>query len=260
MNNNNNAIPSISIITVTYNAEAFIKKTIESVVEQTYKNIEYIIIDGASKDATMKIVEPFKSHIAQCISEPDKGLYDAMNKGIMAANGDFILYLNAGDVLFAPNTIEEIFKHYKEDTDILYGETMLINESGEHLGKLSELSRRKYPKNLHWKSLKYGMVVCHQSFIPRKKVVSKYMDNNLCADIDWVMECLKKARGVVNTNQIISGFLTGGISSQQLSKSLKDRFKVLKKHFGFLHTLWIHLVIAGRIFSFSLKKQAHKHY
>jgi Glycosyltransferases involved in cell wall biogenesis len=95
---NNRPDPRFSIITVTYNAEKVIEKTIQSIVGQTYKNYEYIIIDGASKDSTLAIIDKYRDNVNKLISEPDKGLYDAMNKGIAAASGDYLCFLNAGDI------------------------------------------------------------------------------------------------------------------------------------------------------------------
>ena len=106
-----------------------------------------------------------------------------------------------------------------------------------------------------WEDMKYGMVVCHQSFIVRKKIAPFYIQHNLCADIDWVIYCLRFARKIVNTNQIISNFLIGGVSKQQQQQSLKDRYFVYQKQFGVLSNYWIHLVIAYRTIIFTLKKQ-----
>lgn len=249
-----NSSPVLSIITVTYNAAPFIIPTIESVLSQSYENIEYIIIDGDSKDATKQLIQNYQSHLAQFISEPDEGLYDAMNKGIKLATGDFLLFLNAGDTLYNDNTIASSFMHYQKTVDVLYGETMMIDEARKSIGTRSETTRRKLPKNMIWKDMKYGMVVCHQSFIVRKDIAPYYIMNNLCADIDWVINCLKAARKIVNTNQIIANFLIGGLSKQHQQKALKDRYFVYKKQFGFLSNCWIHLVIAYRALAFKLTR------
>ncbi len=247
---NTNLSPVISIITVTYNAASFIVPTMESVFNQSYNNIEYIVVDGASEDTTVELIGKYQSQIAQFISEPDEGLYDAMNKGIKLATGDFILFLNAGDTLYSKDTITNSFELYEASVDVLYGETMMIDEVGKNLGTRSETTRRKLPKNMTWEDMKFGMVVCHQSFIVRKEIAPFYIQNNLCADIDWVINCLKSARKIINTNQIISNFLIGGVSKQQQKKSLKDRFFVYQKQFGILSNWWIHLVIAYKVIVF----------
>lgn len=257
---NISATPLISIVTVTYNAELYLEVTIKSVIEQTYQNIEYILIDGASKDGTVNIIQQYQEHIAYWVSEPDKGLYDAMNKGLRAATGDYVLFLNAGDLLFASDTIQKCFKAKNAGADIYYGETMLIDEKGKSLGIRSETTRRKLPKNMTWQDMKDGMVVCHQSFIVRKNIAPNYIENNLCADIDWVIYCLKSAKEIVHTDIIISNFLVGGVSKQQQKKAWKDRFVVYKKHYGWFQNLWIHLLIVFKVIVFSFKKKEHKIY
>ena len=250
MNTHPNSSPVLSIITVTYNAAPFIIPTIESVISQSYENIEYIIIDGDSKDGTKQLIQKYQSRLAHFITEPDEGLYDAMNKGIKLATGDFLLFLNAGDTLYKKHTISNSFKYYQETVDVLYGETMMIDEARKSIGTRSETTRRKLPKNMTWEDMKYGMVVCHQSFIVRKDIAPYYIDHNLCADIDWVINCLKASRKIVNTHQIIANFLIGGVSKQQQQKSLKDRYLVYQKQFGFLTNCWIHVIIAYRAFVF----------
>lgn len=101
--------PKFSIITVTYNAEKVLEDTIQSIVTQSYKNVEYIIVDGGSTDGTLTIVNKYKEHIHTIVSEPDKGLYDAMNKGIKLATGDYLCFLNAGDGLHEDDTLYESF-------------------------------------------------------------------------------------------------------------------------------------------------------
>ena len=186
--------PKISIITVTYNCEKVIQKTIDSVLRQTYSHIEHIVVDGASKDRTFQIVQGYGDRIAQAISEPDKGLYDAMNKGLKLATGDFVWFVNAGDWIHADDTVEKMVNFCESDTDILYGEVMMVDQKGQELGTRSEITTQQLPQNLNWKSLKKGMVVSHQGFLPRLSIVQAYMSNNLAADIDWVINALKKSR------------------------------------------------------------------
>lgn len=103
----NHPTPKFSVITVTYNAEAVLEDTIQSVISQTYRHVEYIIVDGASKDKTLSIIDRYKDHIAKVTSEPDKGLYDAMNKGIRLATGDYLCFLNAGDSFHEDDTLQQ---------------------------------------------------------------------------------------------------------------------------------------------------------
>ena len=128
--------PKFSIITVTYNAAAVIEDTLQSVITQTYKNIEYIIIDGASTDRTMEIIGRYRKHIHTVVSEPDRGLYDAMNKGIRLATGDYVCFLNAGDELHEDDTLQLIVHSLTGLTglpDVIYGRTAIVDEEGHFL-------------------------------------------------------------------------------------------------------------------------------
>ena len=129
MHNNNHIHPRFSIITVTYNAEKALEETIQSIISQTYKDIEYIIVDGGSKDRTLSIIEKYKSHIAKVVSEPDKGLYDAMNKGLKMATGDYVCFLNAGDSLHEDETVTMMVKSIEKNQfpDVIYGETAIVD-------------------------------------------------------------------------------------------------------------------------------------
>lgn len=152
--------PKFSIITVTYNAEKVLEDTIQSIVTQSYKNVEYIIVDGGSTDGTLAIVNKYREHIHTVVSEPDKGLYDAMNKGIKLATGDYLCFLNAGDGLHEDDTLLQIAHSLTRTIlpDVIYGETDIVDSEGHFLYK----RRLSAPETLHWKSFKKGMLVCHQ--------------------------------------------------------------------------------------------------
>lgn len=246
---------TFSIITVVYNGENVLEGTIESVITQTFKNFEYIIIDGASKDKTSDILKKYTSPISKIISEPDKGLYDAMNKGMRMASGDFLLFLNAGDRLYDKNVLDKIAQCITVDTDIIYGETMHVNDNRDKLGTRSEKTTHRLPKNLTWKSFRYGMSVCHQSIFVRRSVAPFYIEKNLAADIDWIIAALKKSRKNVNVHTIVSTYLIGGISKQKHNQSLKDRFLVLQKHYGIVSNIFNHAVIAVRGLYFEFRKK-----
>lgn len=237
--------PKISIITVSYNAEKVIERTIKSVVNQSYSNIEYIIIDGASTDHTLAIVYIFEKQIAKVVSEPDNGLYDAMNKGIQLATGDYVWFLNAGDEIHSNNTIETMLA--KGEADIYYSDTLVVNEDRKEIGLLSQLTHNNAPNNLRWQDMKQGMVVCHQSFVVKREIAPPYSNNyKLSADIDWVIKCLKAANSVMKCDFILAKFLTAGLSKQYLGNSMKERYRILKTHFGFLSNLWNHLFLMFR--------------
>jgi glycosyltransferase involved in cell wall biosynthesis len=235
--------PKFSIITIVYNGASLIEGTMQSVFNQTLTDYEYLIIDGNSKDKTIDIVKDYAQRYPlslKWISETDKGLYDAMNKGLKMANGEYVLFLNCGDHLFEPTTLEKMASKAEPNTDVLYGETMLVNDNREHLGTRTDLTVQKLPPQLKWQNLRFGMVVCHQSFLPKRAIAPYYIENNLAADIDWVIKCLKKSKKTVFTDTIISEYLVGGVSKERHLQSLKDRYEILKNHYGWLPNLLAH--------------------
>lgn len=239
---------SFSIITVVYNGETLLPGTMQSVLDQTYLHIEYIVIDGASRDNTLQIIKGFAPKMPRLrwISEKDSGLYDAMNKGLQLATGDFVQFLNTGDHLHAPDTIEKLAALAKPNTGVLYGETLLVDEDRKPAGIMSELSTRKIPKHLHWRDFLGGMLVVHQSFIPRRTLAPLYRHENLCADYDWCIRILKSSPENVYTGLTITNYLMGGLSKQRHQQSLKDRFQVMQAHYGLLPTLFAHAWIICR--------------
>jgi glycosyltransferase involved in cell wall biosynthesis len=254
---------TFSIITIVYNGASLIEGTMQSVLNQTFTDFEYLIIDGASKDETMALVEKYRERhplSIRAFSERDKGLYDAMNKGLAHSKGDFILFLNCGDRFFNPKTLENIAACITPTTDVLYGETMLVDDARKHIGTRTALTVQKLPNALTWKSLKFGMVVCHQSFLVKRAIAPNYMENNLAADIDWVINCLKKAKNVVNTNTIVSEYLMGGVSKQRHQQSLKDRYIVLKSHYGVVPNFLNHIIITLRAGLFKISNFQKKTY
>lgn len=246
--------PLVSIITVVFNGAYHLAGTAQSVLQQTYPHIEYIIVDGASTDHTLTTIKAVElanqrllnAKILRWVSEPDKGLYDAMNKGLRMATGDFVWFMNAGDQIREPNTVEKMMLQHTPVTDVLYGEVMLVSFARRELGLRSQTTTQKLPERLTWESLRLGMTVCHQAFVARRPICPDFMQNNLAADIDWVIEVLKKSRQTVNTHLVLADFLTGGISKQKHKQSLLDRYEVLKMHFGFWPNLLAHLQIILR--------------
>jgi glycosyltransferase involved in cell wall biosynthesis len=257
-------MPKLSIITIVYNGESLIEGTMQSVLNQTFTDYEYLIIEGASQDNTLTLVVEqarlFPHNTITWMSERDKGLYDAMNKGLAFAMGDFVLFLNAGDRLFESTTLEKIAAAITPTTDILYGETMLVDDNRNHISIRSDITVQKLPKNLTWQSMKLGMVVCHQSFLPARKLTPQYIEGNLAADIDWVIKCLKNAKNPTNTQLIVSEYLMGGVSKKRHQQSLKDRYIVLKTHFGMVDNFLNHIVITLRAAFFKIKNFGKKAY
>ncbi|WP_178793046.1 glycosyltransferase [Bacteroidaceae bacterium] len=231
--------PKFSIITVTYNAAKVLEDTIQSIVTQTYKNTEYIIVDGGSTDGTLDIIQKYKEHIHTVVSEPDKGLYDAMNKGIKLATGDYICFLNAGDGLHEDDTLQQMVHSITgtELPDVLYGETEIVDSEGHFL----HMRRLSAPEKLTWKSFKKGMLVCHQAFFARRDRVEPYdLQYRFSADFDWCIRIMKKAKVLHNTHLTIIDYLNEGMTTQNQKASLKERFRIMAKHYGMTSTIMHH--------------------
>lgn len=231
--------PKFSIITVTYNAEKVLEDTIQSVIAQTYHRVEYIIVDGASKDGTTAIIERYRPHIHTVISEPDKGLYDAMNKGMAAATGDYLCFLNAGDCFHENNTLQQMVHTITENElpDVLYGETALVNAERHFL----RMRRLAAPEVLTWKSFRQGMLVCHQAFFAKRSLAEPYrLKYRFSADFDWCIRVMKKARMIHNTHLILIDYLDEGMTTQNRKASLKERFCIMASHYGLFSTIAHH--------------------
>lgn len=235
-------LPKVSIITVCYNAANTIEKTIKSVLSQDYPNIEYVIIDGLSKDNTLDIVRKYSDQIDTVVSEADKNTFDAMNKGLQHATGDFVWYIHADDQIFATDTLSKAMKDYAGE-DFIYGKTRMVDEEGN---ERSLEARKKHPEasQLTWKTMLDGMVIGHQAMLVRREVAPLYdLQYPLVGDLDWVINILKKTNKVRDTGVYMCRFVEGGISTKQRKASLKQRFEILKKHFGLLPTLGQHFLI-----------------
>jgi glycosyltransferase involved in cell wall biosynthesis len=235
-------IPLISIITVVYNSEKYIEKTIKSIKEQTSHNFEYIIIDGNSTDETLNIISRHKNYVHVLISEQDKGLYDAMNKGLQQAKGKYVWFINSGDRIFSADTVEKIENFYNQcpHADIFYGQTQLIDEQDNITG----MRRKVAPEKLTAKSLTMGLVVCHQSILVKREIAPLFdLYYKIAADYEWVLSSLEASNTIFNTHLILSKFLENGFSSRNVKHALKDRLIIMLKHYGFLTTLYAHIRI-----------------
>lgn len=249
-----------TIVTCTYNAEAVLQRTLDSVMKQTYCNIEHLIIDGVSKDKTLTMVKAYQhkndvgesAHEILVFSEPDKGLYDAMNKGIDRATGDYLIFLNAGDVFSSEDTLEFVEGCVGEGEElpgVLYGDTDIVNMEGHFLRH----RRLTPPKRLSWRSFMWGMLVCHQSFYARADIakgIHYNLDYRFSADVDWCIRIMREAARrhlpLRNVNAVITNYLDGGMSVQNHKASLKERFQVMRSHYGLLTTLFVHAWFAVR--------------
>ena len=252
-----------SIITITYNAEAFLPRTVESVLSQHYRDIEHIIIDGASTDSTISVAQDYmqrsyaaqNGHEVRIVSEPDNGLYDAMNKGLRQASGDYICFLNAGDFFPNANVLDTIVsrsltgKRRPQLPAVIYGDTDIVDNDGNFLRH----RRLAPPRNLTWRSFRKGMLVCHQAFYARldiARTVPYDTRYRYSADVDWCIRVMKEAErmgaGLAYVDSVVVNYTQEGQTTKHHRDSLKERYRVMQCHYGAFTTALMHAWFAVR--------------
>ena len=227
----------ISIVTVVYNGEKFLEKTIQSVINQTYKNIEYIIIDGNSTDTTIDIIKKYENQISYWVSEPDSGIYDAMNKGAKIATGDFINFLNADDILLGNLAIENIVKSITEKYYLYYSRASITSDKVSWIYPNMEVKDYKKWLNLNLPN--------HQTMFFPKSFYKKYSYDlrlHIGADDDYKLFALKNY-DVKFIDLILVEFKRGGVSSNH--KSFKLFRQRLKESFirNFKHRRYVRFIL-----------------
>jgi len=246
--------PLISIITVVYNSQQFLEATIQSIALQQSSNFEYIIIDGGSTDGTLDIIHRYPEVITHWISEPDKGLYDAMNKGLRMASGEYVWFINSGDKIYEDITISllEAIANQNSQPDVIYGETVIIDAEEKEIG----MRRLSTPDILTWEKLIDGLVVCHQAILVKRTLAPFYNTKyKISADYDWILTALKSAKQIENSRLILAKYLDNGLSKNNIPRALKERFQVMNRNFGFAKTTANHILIASRFFKFVIRNR-----
>ncbi len=251
-------------VTITYNAAAVLQRTLDSVLAQDYPDIVHLIIDGASTDSTLKIVDDYieksnavgNGHHIKVISEKDKGIYDAMNKGLRNLDGDYVCFLNAGDFLPAKDIVSKIAEkvHDSEKNDgvrpaVLYGDTDIVDSEGRFLHH----RRLVPPEHLSWKSFRQGMLVCHQAFYARTDLAAATpfdMHYHYSADVDWCIRVMKAADRenvpMLNLHMIVVNYTKEGQTTLHHQDSLWERYHVMEHHYGRVQTFLLHCWFAIR--------------
>lgn len=241
--------PFVSIITITYNAAGEIAPTVKSVAEQSCRDFEHIIIDGASTDDTLSTAHKAARHELRILSERDNGLYDAMNKGLRMARGRYLLFLNAGDTFHSKETL----RLYKEGSrladgkgaDIIYGDTVVVDRGRNVIGP----RHLSVPERLTYESFSRGMLVCHQAFMVHRKLAPEYDTSyRFSADYDWTLFCLRRSSADrnVNLHTVTIDYLSDGLTDKNHRASLMERFDIMRRHFGLGTTLLRHAEFVPR--------------
>ena len=248
----------ITYVTITYNAASVLQRTLDSVLAQDYPDILHLIIDGASTDATMQLVDAYidrsnaadNGHSIQVTSEPDKGIYDAMNKGLRSITGDYVCFLNAGDFLPASDTVSRIVEKVGDQSPaVLYGDTDIVDGEGRFLHH----RRLAPPEHLSWKSFRQGMLVCHQAFYARTDfaIATPYdLRYRYSADVDWCIRVMKAAAKenvpLLNLKMVVANYTEEGQTTLHHRDSLWERYHVMERHYGRIQTFLLHLWFALR--------------
>lgn len=231
--------PLISVITVCYNAVATIGRTVASVDAQTFGDYEHLIVDGASGDETLKICDTGNGR-RRIISEPDEGLYDAMNKGIDRSTGQYIVFLNAGDKLHAADTLQRVADAIaaNDSPGVVYGQTLIVDDNGERISERHLIA----PEELNLRSFAEGMMVCHQAFYALRKIVSGYnREFKYSADYEWCIRVLQHSRRNAYIPDYLCDYLSEGITTRHRRASLMERFRIMCRYYGVWSAVTTHI-------------------
>lgn len=231
-------MPEISVVTIVYNGIAAIEKTINAVINQSYKNVEYIIIDGGSTDGTVDVIKKYANNIQYWVSEKDKGIYDAMNKGIAAANGDWIVFINCGDFFYSNNVLKEIFVEKAneiKDADIIYGRSKMYLNDGSEM----ELAMR-HKLDQHWKGPVFRQgamfvktsIMKHEAFLVEETF-------KVSADYEMMYRLHKKNYKTVVVDTIVLLYEKEGISDNGF-KNIHDNYAIIKKYNDVTFSRWLY--------------------
>lgn len=245
--------PLFSIITITYNAAKELPVTMKSVASQRFRDFEHIMIDGASTDSSLSVARKYGIKELKILSEPDNGLYDAMNKGMKMAKGKYLIFLNAGDSFASPLSLSEYADAaLKSNPDIIYGDTEIVDDSGKVLRP-----RHLYaPVKLTFDSFSHGMLICHQSFCVKRELAPEYDTSyKYSSDYDWTIRCIKRTSPdkCVNLHGVMIHYLDNGLTEMYKSESLRERFGVMRKHYGVVTTVLRHLQFIPRALQRKIK-------
>lgn len=241
-----------SIITVTWNAAGVIAPTLESVKQQSCTSYEYLVVDGASTDATLAMVNEAAIPGTRIVSERDNGLYDAMNKAITLARGKYLIWMNAGDAFADADALARMAAAAEGDPGVIYGQTQVVNAERKVVG----MRHLTAPKMLTASSFKHGMLVCHQAFAARRDLAPQYnLAYRFSADYDWCIRVLQASpRNAYVGDAPIVSFLTDGLTDKHHKASLKERYRIMCHYYGTASTTLRHAWFALRTIARKFRK------
>lgn len=232
--------PLFSIITVTYNAADTVRATMSSVAAQTCRLYEHIVMDGASKDDTVRLVKNMSTDRTRVFSRPDHGIYDAMNNALAEATGDYLIFLNAGDAFHSPDTLQLLADIILKNDypGVVYGQTDLVDGDRNYVGPRHLTA----PDVLTLDSFKHGMLVCHQAFVVLRRIAPQYdLRWRFSADYEWCIRCLQHSRNNVNSGTVLIDYLSEGMTTRNRRKSLIERYRIMCRYYGAVPTFFRHI-------------------
>lgn len=237
--------PLVSIITITWNAAATLPFTLKSVAEQTFGEFEHLLVDGASTDDTLAVARRYGIPSMRIVSEPDHGLYDAMNKGLHLARGKYVIFLNAGDSFADSSVLQDYADASASDPDIIYADTLLVDNCRNVVAP----RHLSVPERLTLESFSHGMLVCHQAFMVRRSLAPEYdLRYRFSADYDWTIRCiaLTDPSKCVNLHRNAIHYLQDGLTGRNHRASLTERFHVMRRHYGIVTAVGRHISFIPR--------------
>lgn len=229
--------PKVSVITINYNMAAELEATIRSVTDQSYLPLEYIVIDGGSSDGSVDVVHQHAARIARWVSEPDRGVYDAMNKGAAAASGEWVIFMNAGDRFHDAQVVADVFSVARDDADILYGDVVRRAVDG------SDRLVRARPD-----TLPLHMPTSHQSIFTRRSLLLAHpfaSDFPISADHEFLLWAQGQGARLRRVSRTIAIFTRGGLSDRRRAQALGQLRAMLKRHGRFSPSVAVRYYLFG---------------
>lgn len=215
----------VSVITVCYNAALHIEKTILSVLSQTYDQVEYIIVDGGSNDGTTEIIQKYQNRIDKYISEPDNGIFDAMNKGVALASGDWINFMNAGDLFYNEEVLKAIFSQQVEGYEFIYGDFQLMDDQ-----KL--INRKNRPLAFLHMGMRRANI-CHQATLVKRNLQTRHPFNTafrVSSDFEFIYTIFQEGARFYKYKGFIARYLRGGFSTDMISSNRKRDYQIVSRY------------------------------
>lgn len=248
--------PLISIITVVFNGEKFLEKTIQSIINQSYDNIEYAIIDGGSTDGTVDIIKKYEDKIDYWVSEKDKGISDAFNKGVKIVNGDYINFQGDGDGFVSNDVLEKVFEDINPDEDIFVSARIQrVDVDG------NEMFISKHVENFHSSSLMFRMSLPHQGLFTHRKYFEKYglfdVNNIFCMDYDHLLRAYHEFPKVVMKDIVVARWRADGLGNGRIPEILKEYDKI-KRNNNIANTLVLSFIHYWSLLKYYIKKLIKK--